>query len=368
MTLKERDQEKIRDFQLKKELENKNKEKTKKEEMEKHLKDMHEKHEKSLNRANSVHVMAKLNKSLSQKNYQYIKMDNDFKESELQRKKVYEQLAKEKIQKRREQFLKPIDFQEISEFKKQHDQKIEELRVQKSKERIERFHNIQVLNSQIVKPAESESLKNFKKEFEDNFNKEKKIKEEKDLKVLKIRNFGKIVKENMTPSINEYKKKERESKFMKPKYEYRKKIKNPYNKYTVKLKKKLNHTGLNLSYCNSVASAERPHTARSKNRKKFFMEHYNVLNNRPVSAEIDALYPNKTILHNQSSAKHLPPKRISMNKLPNYLVELKLKRSSQNLSSLSLIKSNTKEFKDNKDGPEEEKTIESKHLFYYTSQ
>jgi len=192
------------------------------------------------------------------------------------------------------------------------------------------------------KPFETESYKNFKKEYEENIHADKKKKEENQIKFLKAKNFGKIIMENMTPTINEIKMKERENKFIKKKYVYQPKPKNPYNKYTVKLKKKLNNNMTAFNYSNfSEDSLIRPNTARSKNRKQYFLDHYDITNNRPISAEIgqDSLYPNKSVLHKQASyAKNLPEIRTTLRKSINYLVDLKSIRLSKNSSTKSIKK------------------------------
>ena len=344
MTLKERNEEKIKEEKLRKEQEAKNKEQKKKEDMNKHIKNIHEKHEQSLARMNSVKLIGSLSKSSSSKDmYTYVKLEKQFKENEEKLQEEKKQLAKEKLQKRKQLFLKPIDFQQISEFQKNHDIKLEELKMKKSRERIEQLHKIQVANSHLQN-TESQSYKNSQKEFEELFNKKKTVKQEKDVNYLKVKNFGKIIKENMIPSINEFKKQEREAKFIKKKYEFKKKEKNPYHKYVVKLKKKshlLNISNSNTSY---IDSEGRPHTARSKNRKKFFLDHYDITNNRPLSVrsenEDSLIPPNKTKLKirrkSMSSLRKLPQKRIPLDKPLDYLKELKQDRFIKNTSAISL--------------------------------
>jgi len=246
-------------------------------------------------------------------------------------------------------------LQEISDFKKMQNEKFEELKMKKSRERIEKLHLIHLANSQLPK-TESQNYKENKKNYEDTVNKPKKIKEEKHIKYLKVKNFGKIIKENLIPSINEAKKKEREDKLYKAKVEYHKRKRNPHNKYIVKIKKKQNQSnlgGLNLSNISYVESEGRPHSAKSKNRKKYFLNNYDVTNNRPLSADInneDSLINNKSHLHKNSSSKNVNKKRVPLEKLPNYLENMKNERQlNKKMSTLSVKRKNIDGTTDNAD-------------------
>jgi len=134
--------------------------------------------------------------------------ENEFKkkleeEEEEKRNKMIEELRKKKS------IYKPIQREELDEFKRKHEEVRQELLLKKYQERVNHFqeHEQKNLNSQI---PETESYKKILVEEKLNKENNDKHKLDKIYKAMKIKNFAKAINDNIKPHVNEDKRVELE--------------------------------------------------------------------------------------------------------------------------------------------------------------
>jgi len=202
------------------EVHKKNEEKAKeelqrqKEELENKRKEDHKLHFEKINNRNIenkekvTRAKENLKNKMEHRQYNYQRIEEEFKLKEEQMKNEKHNLETlEKL--KRKNNLRPIRREDLDEFQKSYLEKKQELSMIKDKERILKTEEILNVNSKLTKP-DSEFYKKVVEDDRTYKENEEKKKVEKIYKNLKIKNFSKVVKDNLLPRIDEFKKKELE--------------------------------------------------------------------------------------------------------------------------------------------------------------
>ncbi len=284
----------------KEEVENK-----KKEEHKHYFEKMVAKNQENKEKAMKNREIFKNNKILS-KHYKYEILEEQFR---LKQQKLEEEKFKiETLNKlKRKNELRPIRKEQLDEFERDYLERKQEMSLQKEKERLLKQDELFYFNSNYNKP-ESEFYKKVLKEEKENKDIEERKKVEKIYINYKVRNFSKVVNDNLLPKIDDAKRKEIEDRINKNKIPHQHyKRKNYYN--VVLLKKSLNKEDLKEDLL------------------------------RPQTTNIDEGDPNDNIQYYETQQRDRPcsgmePKKLKpveirkpLDKQPDYLIEMRLKKS-----------------------------------------
>jgi hypothetical protein len=264
--------------------------------------------------------------------YTFQKFEKEFQEKqnkELEEKKNEEQA----ILQERKNNLKPINREEINEFSRKVLEERQKKLYEKEKERITKMEELQNKNENLPK---SETLTYQKAVEEVKMQKETKEKEKLDkvYKSMKVKQFSKVIKTELLPRIDEKKKKELEervekirsiSKAQKLKHTRKGRVllmkPDPNKPKKFKWELKLNTSGDQLEKRKS----------RSKSAKSFS----DSLRKNPIHNDLlEDDFIEKEIKQRLSKSRS-GEKRKPMDKNPDYLTEMRIKKIHMNSSSSS---------------------------------
>ncbi len=262
--------------------------------------------------------------------YRFQKFEKDFLEQQMKENEEKKTEDKKYLQDRKN-LHKPINREEINEFSKKVVEDRQKKIFEKERERLNKFEEIQAQNENLPK---SDSMTYQKAVEEAKTQKELKEKQKLDkiYKNMKIKQFSKVIKTELLPRIDEKKKKELEDRIVdlrnvsKVKKHIRKKegrvlLKKPDpnkpNKYKWKLK--LNSSQESMRENSKGKSRSRSKSARpvSESRQK------DLHNEELIEANMK-----KRISRSRSGEKRKP-----MEKLPDYLTEMRIKKTQMNASN-----------------------------------
>jgi len=133
--------------------------------------------------------------------YVYEIKENKFKEQVEKQKKEREQNIEEKLREIKSK-NKPVQREEIDEFKSKMDEAKQEMLLKKERERALRLEKIEEDNQNLPKPESQFYLKALQVDKEQKEAQEQQILEKK-YKQMKQKNFSKAVKENIVVKIDE---------------------------------------------------------------------------------------------------------------------------------------------------------------------
>ena len=158
------------------------------------------------NKEKAIKAKDNFKNKLETKQYNYERLEEEFRLKQQQMED--EKLKLETIERlKRKNNLRPIRREDLDEFQKTYLEKRQELSMQKDKERILKTEELFNINSKMLKP-DNDTYKKIVQDEKNLIENEEKKKVEKIYKSLKIKNFSKVVKDNLLPKIDEYKKKE----------------------------------------------------------------------------------------------------------------------------------------------------------------
>ena len=251
------------------------------------------------------------NNKIEHKQYVYEKIEEEYR---LKQQKLEDEKNKSEAMERlkRKKILCPIRKEDLDEFQRSYLEKKNEILMQKDKERILKTEEIENLNSKILKTRPENEL--YKKiVMEDKILKEAAEKQKVDriYKKMKIKNFSKVIKDNLLPKIDEEKKKELEDMINKSK--------NPSNQH-YKRKKVYN-----------VVLKKKPTISNNASNRPLSSINTNDVQNSVMPASSASRSPEISRPTSGGNIKSKPVEiRKPLEKNPNYLIELRLRKNRKN--------------------------------------
>jgi hypothetical protein len=273
-------------------------------------------------------------KIIVNKPYKYQSVESEFNnkmEREMEEKKNLELM--ELMRKR--SMLKPINREEINEFSRKVQEERERILMEKGRERINKQEEMVMKNENMPKP-DSQSHHKILEEEKHLREMREKEKLDKIYKSMKIKQFSKVIKTELLPRVDENKRKEVENRIMHMRSKSKKKHVHKQNQ-RVLLKKPDPNKPKKYKWKLKLNTSEDYTTGRGRNklnRSKSAKSFTRSLNNSNSQIKPTEYLDEEVMeLKKKASRSRSAEKRKPMEKNPDYLTEMRIKKSNMNSSN-----------------------------------